>query len=270
VPFSNNDGTETRYTITEDDGTAGTIYFACSMYPLNSWSHCSVGMKVRVHIVGEDEEPAPPSPDLPAPGSPPADVEIMNNGAFGYGASWTSITGLPYEDHYATVGDTLVFYHSTSHNAVKMLDEESFDNCSPSGSVVVPFSNNDGTETRYTITEDDGTAGTIYFACSMYPLNAWSHCSVGMKVRVHIVGEDEVPAPPAPGCVATFMDLDCAWFGEDPGRCSMVYNSESACPTQCRTTMTLACAWFEEDPTRCSLVPASKTQCAYVCSDDCN
>merc|ERR1719223_2077102 len=127
-----------------------------------------------------------------------ADVEIMNNGAFGYGASWTSITGLPYEDHYATVGDTLVFYHSTSHNAVKMLDEESFDNCSPSGSVVVPFSNNDGTETRYTITEDDGTAGTIYFACSMYPLNSWSHCSVGMKVRVHIVGEDEEPAPPSP------------------------------------------------------------------------
>lgn len=185
---------------------------------------------------------------------------------------WTSIYGNAYSDHYASVGDVLVFKHTRGHNAVRMGNVNSYKKCRKHANnmdVSVAESDtcsDDECDTRYTVTDEDALAGNIYFACSFSPEGAWSHCKLGQKVKV-IVTEEKPSVQP--GCCNTFMSVPCEWFAKEAGRCDLVENSHTMCPTECRKQFLLQCKWFEEDLSRCNMVPNSAELCRDVCGAEC-
>jgi len=135
-----------------------------------------------------------------------------------------------------------------------LLDEEATRDCDNGG----------GRCTYYTVTEEDGEKGEIYFACST-PKNTWDHCKDGQKVKV-IVTDDKPPSE----CFEFSMDLSCDWYAEDSSRCDLVPYAAQNCPAQCLTEFQLQCSWFEEDPeSRCAMVENSSILCRKQCNDDC-
>lgn len=193
---------------------------------------------------------------------------------------WTHITGqqvdgkwenAKYDDHFAAVGDVLVFSHGATHDVVKMPSAS----CGVRNGDETGFERNvfakdayPGKGSLYTVTPQDLELGAIYFGCSYPWPRTWGHCDQGQRVKVNVVAKEAKPVVPE-GCFNQEATLPCTWFAADTARCGMVPGAREQCPTECATSMKIRCSWFQEDAKRCDMVKNSATLCRAQCGGDC-
>ena len=88
------------------------------------------------------------------------------------------------------VGDVIEFRYNAYHDVWKMADATAYAACDATGGTELATNEVGGGSGdlinvyEYTVTEEDLEAGTIYFACSYYPLGTWSHCFEGQALSV--------------------------------------------------------------------------------------
>ena len=96
------------------------------------------------------------------------------------------------------VGDVIEFRYNAYHDVWKMADATAYAACDATGGTELATNEVGGGSGdlinvyEYTVTEEDLEAGTIYFACSYYPLGTWSHCFEGQALSVTL--KDSVSA----------------------------------------------------------------------------
>ena len=107
-------------------------------------------------------------------------------------------TASSYSAMSASVGDVISFSYSAYHDVWKMADATAYAACDATGGTELATNEVGGGSGdlinvyEYTVTEEDLEAGTIYFACSYYPLGTWSHCFEGQALSVTL--KDSVSA----------------------------------------------------------------------------